>query len=272
MYRIFIRPFVRGMKPEKASRVALSYFRLIGKIPGGRLINRLVHRNRAYGLQREVFGLEFYNPLGLGAGLDRRGDLYNDLEDFGFSFVEIGPLDLDGTRHAIANLQKEPHDDILAACISKDIATCFSLAYDFCDMFVIDMSGGLDPAVLDQIMDIRLTYDEYKPVIIKVSEHIGQQELTVVLEYCMLNGVDGIQVRKAQDVVLVNEISSGRFPVMANCHIKSPVQAAELLEAGASLIEIQSALVAEGPGFVRKILSYLEKHFKNAQIAANEPS
>ena len=92
LYGILIKPFVRRRDIESASRIALRYFELIEKIPGGRLISRWIHRNRPEGLQREVFGLDFYNPVGLGAGLDLYGELYNDLNNLGFSFVEIGPM------------------------------------------------------------------------------------------------------------------------------------------------------------------------------------
>ena len=60
---------------EKASAVALRYFKVIGSIPGIRELYRLVHKNRSFGIDREVFGLHFYNPLGLGAGLDTKGEM-----------------------------------------------------------------------------------------------------------------------------------------------------------------------------------------------------
>ena len=93
MYRLLIKPITRRIKDnDKASAIAKSYFRFQGLIPGGRFVSRLIHGNRPTGLEREVFGLNFYNPVGLGAGLDVEGTLYNDLNDLGFSFVEIGPF------------------------------------------------------------------------------------------------------------------------------------------------------------------------------------
>src|SRR5574344_2858272 len=88
LYKFIIKPFVRNMDIKKASSVALKYFRLAGIIPGGRALSRLVHNNYASGLQKEVFGYNFNNPIGLGAGLDLYGELYNDLNALGFSFVE----------------------------------------------------------------------------------------------------------------------------------------------------------------------------------------
>ena len=49
----------------------------------------------------------------------------------------------------------------------------------------------------------------------------------------------------------------GRLPIIANCHIKTPQQAAEALENGASLVEVRMGLVRQGPNLVGKILRYL---------------
>lgn len=263
MYRLLIRPFVRSMELEQASRVALRYYKIQGLIPGGRWFNRLVHRNRPCGLEREVFGLNFYNPIGLGAGLDRSGDLYDDLDNLGFSFVEIGPLNAKSTRHAINNLQNDPQDDILAACINADYTTSFSLAYDFCDFFVIELPKNRSTDILDNILDIRLTDTEYKPVVAKIPESSGIKDLEMLVDYCLRNGVDGIEARSLEQIKAVCEYSKGRLPVIANCHINSPEEAQTALEAGASLIELRSGIVYQGPRLVRRILKHLESIRKN---------
>ena len=136
LYNVIIRPFVKKMDLERASELGLKYFRFIGRIPLMRSLNRWMYGNKPKGLQRELFGLDFYNPIGLGAGLDKHCELYNDLNNLGFSFVEVGPLDSDGVRQACRNIRKDPPDDILAACIDRDYLTSFTLGYDFFDFFV----------------------------------------------------------------------------------------------------------------------------------------
>ena len=265
MYNLLVKPFVRRMNTGKASSLALAYFKMIGMIPGGRFINRLVHGNRPQGLEKEVFGLNFYNPVGLGAGLDLKGDLYDNLEDLGFSFVEIGPLDADSTRHAISNIQKNPQSDILAACIGKDFLLSFSLAYDFCDMFVIELPDA-STSILDAILDCRLSYDGDKPVIAKLPESLTGQEITDIVEYCRYNGVDGIETRSYSQTSQVAMLSKGRLPIIANCHIKTPGEAAKALSLGAELIVVRSGLVTQGPRLVASILRYLSaKNSNNEQ-------
>lgn len=258
MYNILIAPFVRRMSPANASRLAMRYFKIVGLIPGGRFINRLIHGNRASGLQKEVFGLNFYNPVGLEAGLDRNADLYNDLNDLGFSFSEIGPLGLSGVRKAVRNIQDDPQNDILAACIDSDFLASFTLAYDFCDFFVIEIQPSLIEDTLSSILEARLTYEEYKPIVVKLQENAVRSEIAEVVRYCLMNGVDGIQARSREQIDVIVEHSLGRLPIIANCQVKSPEEAAELLDSGASLIEIGMDLVYQGPRIVRTILKYLE--------------
>ena len=43
-------------------------------------------------LEKTVFGIHFKNPVGLAAGFDKNATLFNELSDFGFSFIEIGTL------------------------------------------------------------------------------------------------------------------------------------------------------------------------------------
>jgi len=261
MYSILIRPITKRIADnERASAIALGYFKFEGKIPGGRFVSRLVHGNRPDGLEREVFGLDFYNPVGLGAGLDVAGELYNDLNDLGFSFVEIGPFkNLAAIRKAIANIQQDPQNDILAACISGDYFRAFGLAYDFCDFFVIDISENPDMDIFDDILDARLSYEEYKPIVVKIPETITFEQIDEITDYCMMNSVDGIEARSNKQIKYIYERTKGRLPIIANCHIKTPQQAAEALESGASLVEVRMGLVREGPRLVEKILRHLAK-------------
>lgn len=264
MYSLLIRPITKRIADnEKASAIALGYFKFEGRIPGGRFVNRLIHGNRPLGLEREVFGLQFYNPVGLGAGLDVAGELYNDLNDLGFSFVETGPFkDLASIRKAIANLQKDPQNDILAPCISGDYFRSFCLAYDFCDFFVIDISDNPDIDVFDDILDARLTYEVYKPIVVKIPENITNDQIDEITDYCRMNSVDGIEARSIKQIKHIYEHTEGRLPIIANCHIKTPAQAAEALESGASLIEVRMGLVREGPRLVGNILKHLSNRNK----------
>ena len=264
LYNILVKPFVRKMNIESASKIALRYFEIVEKIPGGRLISRWIHNNRPVGLQREVFGLDFYNPVGLGAGLDIHGELYNDLNSLGFSFSEIGPLGADGIRRALSRVQRDPQNDILAACINADFAAAFAIAYDFFDFFVIDITSKPDlEELFDQLLDTRMAEEEYKPIIIKLPKVISVSEIEEILDLSQLNGLDGIEARNIGQVRQIAAYTHGRLPIIANTHIETPAQAEEALAAGASLVAVRNGLVREGPMFVANILKYLLSRQKN---------
>ena len=264
LYSLLIKPIVRRMDIETASKIALRYFEIVEKIPGGRLISRWIHNNRPVGLQREAFGLNFYNPVGLGAGLDIHGELYNDLNGLGFSFVEIGPMGADGIRRAIRRVQDDPQNDITAVCINSDYATAFTLGYDFFDFFVIDITPNPDNFdIFDPMLDIRTAEEEYKPIIIKLPKVISAAEIEEILDFSQLNGIDGIEARSIEQVRQIASYTRGRLPIIANTHIETPAQAEEALEAGAILIEVRNGLVREGPNFVADILKHLLSRQKN---------
>lgn len=258
LYDAIIKPLARNMDTDRASRIGLRYFQLIGKIPFGRKINRWIHSNHQEGLQREVFGLSFYNPVGLGAGLDIHCELYNDLNNLGFSFTEVGPMGADGVRKAIDHIQADPPDDIIAVCISEDYLTSFTLAYDFFDMFIIDLTDDPSTEETNALLESRINEQEYKPIIIKLPDYIGGAELDHIADFCLMNSIDGLELRSDAQVRQVHEHTGGRLPIIANCHIDTPEQAAESLKAGASLVEIRTGLLREGPEIVGKTLKYLK--------------
>ena len=268
LYNIAIKPFVRKMNIERASKVALRYFEFIEKIPLGRPISRLIHNNRPSGLQREVFGIQFYNPIGLGAGLDLYGELYNDLNSLGFSFVEIGPMGIEGVRRAVKQIQKDPQKDILAACINSDFNTAFALFYDFVDFFVIDITADPSTDVLDPILEARLAEDIYKPIVVKFPRSITPLEMDDILDYSQLNRIDGIEARNMEQLRHIVSYTQGRLPVIANMHIETTAQAVEAFDAGASLVAVRNGLVRNGPKFVADMQKVLLNKKKNERAAA----
>lgn len=95
-YRGVVRPllFARGRDPERIHEEVLGVLAAISRAP--RLTRALA---RALGTppadprqHREVFGLNFPNPIGLAAGLDKNGVAVPALAALGFGFLEIGTV------------------------------------------------------------------------------------------------------------------------------------------------------------------------------------
>ena len=53
--------------------------------------------------------------------------------------------------------------------------------------------------------------------------------------------------------------SNNLLPIIAVGGIMTPQQAAEMLEAGASLVEVYSGFIYEGPLFAKRIVRHLKK-------------
>lgn len=87
-----IRQLLFNLSPEKAHYFSMNLLRsgcsagLIKKM----VQNSFEHKDSR--LAKNVFGLQFKNPVGLGAGFDKNAAYLNELEALGFGFVEIGTV------------------------------------------------------------------------------------------------------------------------------------------------------------------------------------
>ena len=86
LYRL-ARPFLFQLDPERAHRGAL---RLLDTATALGL--RGATAGRISGTARRVMGLEFPNPVGLAAGLDKNAEHVDSLAALGFGFIEVGTV------------------------------------------------------------------------------------------------------------------------------------------------------------------------------------
>lgn len=92
MYKIFIRSFLFLFDPEKVHHFTFRMIRMTAAIPGVKFFRKKAYCIDDLKLKKNLFGLEFKNPVGLAAGFDKNAILLNDWEDFGFGFIEIGTV------------------------------------------------------------------------------------------------------------------------------------------------------------------------------------
>lgn len=76
-----IRPFLFHLDPELAHHLTLNALKLWP-------VNRAIPTVKP----TTLFGLNFPNPIGLAAGLDKNGDYIDALGSLGFGFIEIGTV------------------------------------------------------------------------------------------------------------------------------------------------------------------------------------
>ena len=347
MYKHLIKPILFRFNPETAHNLTFSLLSFLRHVPFARSIMRAMYKKESPTLEKEVFGLNFPNPVGLAGGLDKNGEFYNDMANFGFGFVEIGSLtpkpqdgnpkprcfrvpqdraiinrfgiNNKGVRNAVEHLKKDRPEVIVAANISKnttsinedaakDYETAFALLYDFVDMFVVNVSCpnvvGLTALqdisflsdIVDRLLDLRRYYDTYRPILLKVSPDLSSEQLDDIIDDCLRSGIDGIvagnTTRKRDGLTIsqerideignggmsgapvhkknlelvryIHQKSEGRLPIIGVGGIMSGEDAKAMLDAGASLVEIYSGFIYEGPGLVKKIITHLETTENNA--------
>ena len=83
----YIRPLLFKLDPETAHHTTLTLLKAANTIGINKLIVDAVEHQPI-----SVMGLNFKNPVGLAAGLDKNGDYIDALAALGFGFVEIGTV------------------------------------------------------------------------------------------------------------------------------------------------------------------------------------
>ena len=92
MYRI-IKPIFFQFDPEKVHHFVVKNLNWFNhKFPLGKTILRSSFDINIKGLEREVFGIKFKNPVGLAAGFDKNGEYIEALSSLGFGFIEVGTV------------------------------------------------------------------------------------------------------------------------------------------------------------------------------------
>ncbi len=218
-----------------------------------------------------------------------------------------------GVTFAIDNINRRPPEVILAGNIApnsssqgeqvaEDYKSAFSLIYDSVDMIVINIScpnvEGLTDLqdvsslsdIMDTLLDMRASFDQYKPVLLKLSPDLARPQIDDILGYAMRSGIDGIVAgnttrkrdalttpekevarigkgglsgaplfsKNLEMVRYIHEKSQGRLPIVGTGGIMNAAQARMMFDAGASLVEIYTGFIYEGPSVVEKILQGLE--------------
>ena len=184
LYKNIIRPLFFLLDPEKIHHIVFKLIKFSQSIPGGKFISRKLFVVNNPKLERNLFGINFPNPVGLAAGFDKDAKLYRELSNYGFGFIEIGtitPLAQDGNPKprmfrlpvdsglinrmgfnnmgltgAIERLKDRPKDIIIGGNIGKNKVTpneeaisdyekCFEGLFNYVDYFVVNVSSPNTP-------------------------------------------------------------------------------------------------------------------------------
>ena len=237
-----------------AAQRTLSSLRILKIAPFLRPLVQAFYKRTSPTLKVDLMGIGFSGPIGVAAGVDKRGDYIDVIACYSPSFIEIGPLR--DVMFTISQLQNRNEDIRILGNLSntKDIERSFSLIYDFVDAIVLNVSLNTSVSrVIDHLLELRRYNDTYKPIIFKLYPDLTPEVLDQLANYMLLNGID------AESVPIIREKTLGLMTVIAQAEIKTPETAAQLLDTGADLIAVSNSPLHYGPSLIKKINKYLEK-------------
>lgn len=189
MYKSLIRPILFKYDPENVHHFTFKMIKMAHRLPGMKSLLRSIYKVDDKRLAVNVFGLDFANPVGLAAGFDKDGKLYEELGSFGFGFIEVGTVtpkaqagndkprlfrlppdqgiinrmgfNNGGVEELAERLSKRKDDKlIIGGNIGKnkltpnenaldDYLICFDALFDYVDYFVVNVSSPNTPGLRD---------------------------------------------------------------------------------------------------------------------------
>jgi dihydroorotate dehydrogenase len=143
-------------------------------------------------------------------------------------------------------------------------------------------------ATLKQEQDVIAKREQkYVPLVVKISPDLSPQELSEMAEVFLQHQIDGViatnttlsregvenspyakeagglsgkplQARSTAITKQLHTLLQGRIPIIAAGGIMDEVSAQEKIQAGASLLQIYSGFIYEGPSLIRRLASLVE--------------
>ena len=156
--------------------------------------------------------------------------------------------------------------------------------------------------IIDKLLELRIMYDDYRPILLKISPDADREYLDDIINLVLISGLDGIiaanttakrenlrsskrAIKKAgtgglsgkplydrtlELVKYIRHKTNGHLPIIASGGVMTPQQALELLDSGASLVQIYTGWIYKGPRFVRKINKYIANTLIQRKLEAEK--
>jgi len=181
-----------------------------------------------------------------------------------------------------------PNEDAVS-----DYMICFEALFDFVDYFVVNVSSPNTPNLralqdkkpltdlLKTLQDKNEQKPKSKPILLKIAPDLTDSQLLDIIDIITETGIAGViatnttiargdlksankgemgglsgrplRNRSTEVIRFLAEKSNRAFPIIGVGGIHSAEDALEKLDAGASLVQLYTGFIYEGPGLIRKI-------------------
>ncbi|WP_330443130.1 quinone-dependent dihydroorotate dehydrogenase [Flavobacterium sp. C4GT6] len=181
-----------------------------------------------------------------------------------------------------------PNEDAVS-----DYEICFDALYDYVDYFVVNVSSPNTPnlrelqdkepltQLLQTLQDKNQTKPVQKPILLKIAPDLTDSQLLDIIDIVQTTKIAGVIAtnttisreelqsenkketgglsgkpltkRSTEVIRFLSEKSNKAFPIIGVGGIHTAEDAIEKLEAGASLIQLYTGFIYEGPGLIKAI-------------------
>ncbi len=175
----------------------------------------------------------------------------------------------------------------------NDYIICFETLFDYVDYFVVNVSSPNTPNLralqekkpltdlLQTLQDRNNSKEKRKPILLKIAPDLTDEQLLDIIEIVATTKIDGViatnttisregissEIKKemgglsgkplnnrATEVIrFLSEKSNKAFPIIGVGGIHSAEDALEKLDAGASLVQLYTGFIYEGPSLIKQI-------------------
>jgi dihydroorotate dehydrogenase len=176
---------------------------------------------------------------------------------------------------------------------TSDYEICFDALYDYVDYFVVNVSSPNTPnlrelqekepltQLLNTLQNKNLARPKQKPILLKIAPDLTNEQLVDIIDIINTTKIAGViatnttisreglqsenkvetgglsgkpLTKRATEVIrFLAEKSNKSFPIIGVGGIHTAEDAIEKLEAGASLIQLYTGFIYEGPALIKKI-------------------
>ncbi|XP_038557663.1 dihydroorotate dehydrogenase (quinone), mitochondrial-like isoform X2 [Micropterus salmoides] len=244
-------------------------------------------------LEVNVLGLKFRNPIGIAAGFDKHGEAIDGLYKVGFGFVEVG---------TITPKPQEGNPKPRVFRLIADHAIINRYGFNSCGLAEAQerlkaRGAQQHKAELRQLLHTvlkerdALRAESKLPVLVKIAPDLTAQDKQDIADVVTELGVDGLMVSNTtvsrpdtlQDahksevgglsgqplkdlststVREMYNLTKGKVTIVGIGGVASGQDAMDKIRAGASLVQLYTALTYQGPPVVTKIKRELEQLLK----------
>ena len=323
LYRGLLRPILFSLDPEVAHHLTLSMLSMMPPLPVA---------PDPPELHSSLWGMEFSNPIGLAAGMDKDAIAIGAWQSFGFGFVELGTITprpqrgnpkprvfrlpehqalinrlgfpgegMDAVAPRIEKARRGgvrirlalnfgPNKDTPVEQVAADYAALMTKLAPLADFIVINVSSPNTPGLRNWQSPERMrelfaamkdgSSVAHPPMLLKVAPDLDDATLDTLCDTAIELRLDGMVVcnttLKREElgvasmetgglsghplrdlararIATVYSHTQGKLPIIGVGGIMNAEDALAHIKAGASLVELYTGLIYEGPGLIGRM-------------------